>query len=654
MADENCKNNENYGYSLEYIVENNCFFKIPRYQRLFTWEEDQLLKLLNDIYESYKRNKECYYIGMLTSTYRQTKQESPYILVDGQQRITALTLVFIYVSNFSYHLKISVKDWLSFIKLSNTSQPRLFFCSRPEDNSLLTKLCNSENITFDFFVKDVLNNNDRHPFICAIESIKKWIEAFFEQKNDENLTDFINYIYTKTIFFISELPQNYNGNRLNEYFEAMNSTGLNLEQHEILKVLLINNLEDENNKRRWFKLWNQISDLDNLCFNFKSNEKNYEYRKRVCSYLFNKKIIFEKDSFSQPKANIDLNRPKKSEIDTSHRVENSKAIIPFQDLLLQVLFHILKKNNKEENVSLDSFFNTDHLLSTFDQFVLNRNSEKFIISPSDYLCELYFYRVALDSFYVSELTYNNEKEPNRYRLDFFSMDKAQCDIKDNLRMYELMLYVNYSSSVTYYVWFNDVMDFVDFYFKDEKKSKNSEIDKSDLAYRLFTYLKNEDNKRHKFPLFKDMTYQKIDRYWFWRLDFELWKNRKQFFEGKYLTIANNYVFKRNRSIEHVAPQNRRNEDIVDPQIYIEDKEGHKTLDDFGNLCMISSGLNSSLKNKSFSEKKGHVEAFFKDEKDSAVSIESLKLLMIYKIFEEQISRNRRMMWCQRKTRTVLL
>ena len=51
-------------------------------------------------------------------------------------------------------------------------------------------------------------------------------------------------------------------------------------------------------------------------------------------------------------------------------------------------------------------------------------------------------------------------------------------------------------------------------------------------------------------------------------------------------------------------------------------------DCFGNLVMISQGLNSSLQNESYEVKREHVKAYCNDSKSG--SIESLKLLVAYK------------------------
>ncbi len=98
--------NDEYKTSL--YSKKNCRFRVNiQYsfisKRLFEWGEDQIIQLLDDLYSSYKRDKEsAYYIGMLTVK----RTESSIELVDGQQRFTAMILLgihfkwndFLYVS----------------------------------------------------------------------------------------------------------------------------------------------------------------------------------------------------------------------------------------------------------------------------------------------------------------------------------------------------------------------------------------------------------------------------------------------------------------------------------------------------------------------------------------------------------------------------
>ena len=62
-------------YTPSSIVNYNLLFTIPIYQRLFEWDEDNILTLMNDLFQTFEKSKgkEDYYIGMLT-----TKQDNEY------------------------------------------------------------------------------------------------------------------------------------------------------------------------------------------------------------------------------------------------------------------------------------------------------------------------------------------------------------------------------------------------------------------------------------------------------------------------------------------------------------------------------------------------------------------------------------------------
>ena len=76
------------------ISENfeDIVFDVPIYQRLFAWRDEQVCKLMYDLYEAYPKG-EPYYLGILTIAVNATNKQLD--LIDGQQRITVTTLMAI-------------------------------------------------------------------------------------------------------------------------------------------------------------------------------------------------------------------------------------------------------------------------------------------------------------------------------------------------------------------------------------------------------------------------------------------------------------------------------------------------------------------------------------------------------------------------------
>ena len=64
-------------------------YVVPIYQRNYAWEKDEISALIQDVYDAFIVNKQTYYIGTLVSFH---KGDQIYEIIDGQQRLTTLTI----------------------------------------------------------------------------------------------------------------------------------------------------------------------------------------------------------------------------------------------------------------------------------------------------------------------------------------------------------------------------------------------------------------------------------------------------------------------------------------------------------------------------------------------------------------------------------
>ena len=64
------------------------FYKVADFQRDYVWEEDDIAQLANDIIDSMSENQEKYFLGAIVLT----DGDGKYLIVDGQQRITTLSI----------------------------------------------------------------------------------------------------------------------------------------------------------------------------------------------------------------------------------------------------------------------------------------------------------------------------------------------------------------------------------------------------------------------------------------------------------------------------------------------------------------------------------------------------------------------------------
>jgi len=569
------------------IIKSPSYYSIPIYQRLFEWGIDNINALMEDLRKSFKNSqgKGDYFIGMLTST----KDNE---LVDGQQRFTVMMLMGCVLQQYD-------PDWKKFLY---EDRPRLHFTSRPLDDAFLQTLIDGASLDKATFVNSNMKNG-----IDIIKSFMNNKDLLPENKKNE----FASYILHHLCFFITQLPEGYNPRDLNKYFERMNTSGKNLEQHEILKVKLLRNLS--RNVSQYMQLWNKLSDVDTLLIrkHHEETEENLRERKRkalsfklhdiLCSSILNGMDNIEEDKVCSI-AEIPISSiPPKTEKDSTR---DSHCALTFPYLLLQTLY--LKIDGKIDG-SISDFFKPSSLLDTFQQYLPyegdNVNSDDIL----NFLELLVKCRLALDICFIRPSEYG-------YSLDM-NLNEDDESLK-KLLMLESMLYVS-SSNYTHYRWFGWLMASIN----EHKGIPSSE--------ELFKELKRNDDNHNLIPTYNDLSYGDI-RYWFWRLDFFIWLNRKTIFANSHeaLIVADNYIFRRNRSLEHIAPQTP----MSDSMMKWNDTDDDKILrDSFGNLVMISQGLNSALSNESYEVKREHVQSYINGAKSG--SIESLKLLVVHQKYK---------------------
>ena len=465
-------------------------FSIPLYQRLFEWGEAQIVQLLKDLKISFDENKaQEYYVGIFTVY----NKDNVYHLVDGQQRFTVLLLMAI---------AFRTENWEKFAK-SKSLKYRLSFFARGNDQNYLHSQI--DNIPSNSYINKKMEN--------GINTINEFVDNI----EDESVRlDFIEYIYKKTTFFISELPIDYSSQDLNKYFEAMNATGKGLENHEILKVTLLKKLNG--NKEFYTDIWNVVSEMNKCLIRQKTwdNEKTNSFNKRNIDALAsvrkpsNVEEIFKYCNYS--KRNVDNNAFLSiNDIEANPtpptkliRTSNERAILNFSEFLLQVLWLQLTEKKRKESAD---FFNSHKLLESFEKHLEDKDVEMFFNN-------LLGYRILFD-YYIIRI--NSAGSHNISFFLNFKEENTEKDIINKLSQFQSMLYVSTSS----HLWLTLILEYL--------KKKSSNIAASEYVLEL----KRIDNNRHKNdnPILK---YNAIDRYWFWRLDYYLWEKRAVFFKDKSL------------------------------------------------------------------------------------------------------------------------
>lgn len=434
---------------------------------------------------------------------------------------------------------------------------------------LLSKFIGEECFSIYYEVDD--SDNDK------LKNLKK--EKFelmeFQMSGLNNMCRYISRNYTnkekiekinnclKNVYFtITELSDDINPGR---YFEAMNTNKQQLKHHEILKAKFVEKLSHSDLDIA--KIWDYCSDMNS-------------YFMQDSLYCKDKKIDFiikNIDNIKKEAKNIQIstiNEILKEQVSANDENIDKKdyevkSIIKFEDFLCVVA----------RIIGVDMPLQTKELVKNFEDKILSKELSK------EFIKALFKYRNIFDKYVFKR------DVDNKY-IQMFGDKK--------LLMIQLLFEVQSSNEwlVKYLKECENLGDV------NKHIGKLEEIDKK----RMQALIKDRN--------LEDLLDQGTDtpHYFFYKLDYLLWKNFDNYFEDeRYQTVKERYYLTRLNSIEHIQPQSKCNENDFNED----------TINNFGNLALLTSSRNSSLGNLEVNEKKAKIENWI----DGKQSIQSFKMLL---------------------------
>lgn len=197
---------------------NSRFFEIPKYQRGYAWEKKNIRELFEDIQEAIEV-KASHYIGTIVLS--RTDKNDVFYVVDGQQRITTITMIinslisFMNEDDAMYYRRFYIKHSDNF-RLIPLGRENLFFKELMENGTADLKPINrSQRLLLDAYqeITDMLTH------ILKTTSPTKYLE------NIENLQ-------------IMEFVEDSEGDAI-RIFQTVNDRGKPLTNMEKAKSLLV-------------------------------------------------------------------------------------------------------------------------------------------------------------------------------------------------------------------------------------------------------------------------------------------------------------------------------------------------------------------------------------------------------------------------------
>ncbi|WQY81710.1 DUF262 and DUF1524 domain-containing protein [Helicobacter pylori] len=282
---------------LGFFEENqNNQFVIPIYQRVYSWEKEQCKQLWDDIIKIGGNDKmNGHFIGSILYVLDgNTHSNNPLLIIDGQQRLTTITLLFIALRNHSSD-EVKRKEIESYLINSDKDGDKKFrlILSESDKDTLL-------------FLIDKNKRKPNEPSLKIMENFKLFEEWI--RKNTDKLETIFKGLEKLMIVWIA-LKKGKDDPQL--IFESMNSKGIELTQADLIRNYIIMETEVEKQEDFYNQYWRAMEE------NFKQSEKQSKredlFSKFVRHYLTikigktpNEKRVYEAFKDYQQKEGIEI------------------------------------------------------------------------------------------------------------------------------------------------------------------------------------------------------------------------------------------------------------------------------------------------------------------------------------------------------------
>ncbi len=224
----------------------DSYYMIPDYQRPYSWGDEQVERLWDDLFSAMETKIDNYFLGSIILT---GPREGRFEVVDGQQRLTTLTILFCVLRDL--YLKEDAK-------IRNTIRSL-----EDEKYRLNFRLTNQPNIQNEFeqqilngvkFPKQELTQRQREQakFINAALIFRAKLLELESQKGA--IQQFVDYVLNRVIMITITCSKQSFAFKL---FQVLNTTGLDLSPADLIKSHLYGHCQ-ENRREQFVNDWREI------------------------------------------------------------------------------------------------------------------------------------------------------------------------------------------------------------------------------------------------------------------------------------------------------------------------------------------------------------------------------------------------------------
>lgn len=231
---------------LEYMEGAKKRFVIPVYQRNYDWKIDNCRQLFDDLVKVVKNKRHSHFFGSIVSSYQPNGRYTEYLVIDGQQRLTTVSLLLLAMYNLIIEKKVQPQ---TSTMASEILEDYLVDKHQPKETRIKLKPVKDDRAAFEKLFSDS-DENDRQSNLTIN------YEYFYNriQKEEISIEELYDALFTLEIINI-ELTADDDPQLI---FESLNSTGMALSEGDKIRNFMLMGLPTQVQDEYYEKYWNRI------------------------------------------------------------------------------------------------------------------------------------------------------------------------------------------------------------------------------------------------------------------------------------------------------------------------------------------------------------------------------------------------------------
>ncbi|WP_304152036.1 DUF262 domain-containing protein [Finegoldia magna] len=231
---------------IEYMEGSKKRFIIPVYQRNYDWKIENCKQLYDDLIKIIKNKRKSHFFGSLVSVYEPSGRNTEFLVIDGQQRLTTVSLLLLAMYNL---IQSDVVKPIDKYLDKQIYEDFLVDKYQPEETRIKLKPVKNDQEAFGKLFNDV----DEY---IRESNLTTNYNYFYEriQKQEITIDELFDAICRLEIINIT--LNNEDNPQL--IFESLNSTGLDLSEGDKIRNFILMGLSSKEQDEYYDKYWNRI------------------------------------------------------------------------------------------------------------------------------------------------------------------------------------------------------------------------------------------------------------------------------------------------------------------------------------------------------------------------------------------------------------